>query len=45
MVKRLKKTTIGHLEAFILCKKLKYEYVYTKSAHITYAEQCQETIY
>lgn len=26
-------------------QKLKYDYVYTKSAHITYAEQCQKTIY
>lgn len=24
-------------------QKLKYDYVYTKSAHITYAEQCQKT--
>lgn len=30
MIKRLKKTTIWHLEAFILCKKLKYDYVYTE---------------
>lgn len=43
-IKRLKKTAIWHLEAFILCIKLKYDYVYT-SVHVAYTEQCQETKY
>lgn len=32
-----------HLEAFILCNKLKYDHVYIKVYTVIYAEQCQET--